>query len=107
MENLKIIFIDNTDLAEFEASNKGYRNDIYVKISNKVYNLRAYDLVRLQQDFKSELEEYGYYSIEPNLVLVKEVSRECIYLTIEKLYEQKFFEDLKPIDDYRVIDFFD
>ncbi|WP_374018185.1 hypothetical protein ABU162_29860 [Paenibacillus thiaminolyticus] len=107
MENFKVLFLENTELAEYEAINKGYRNDIYVKISNMVYNIRAYDLVRLQQDFESELEEYGYFSIEPNLVLVKEVSKEYIYLTIKELFKQKYFEDLKPIEEPSVGNLFD
>lgn len=107
MGNFKVIFLEDTELAEYEAINKGYRNDIYIKISNMIYNIRAYDLERLLQDFETELEEYGYFSVDPNLVLVKEVSKDNIYLTIKGLFKQKYFDDLKPIEEPSVCNLFD
>ncbi len=98
MDELKIYFREDSELTEHEAIYKGYRNDVFVSISNQLFNVNVYDAVRLQQDFETELEEYGYFSIEPNLVLVKEVSKEQISVTIHKLFEQGFFNSLKPID---------
>lgn len=102
MDELKVYFLEDSELAEHEAISKGYRNDVFINVSNKLYNVRVYDIVRLQQDFESELEEYGYFSVEPNLVLVKEVSKEQIYLTITKLFRQGFFDNLKPVDENSV-----
>lgn len=99
MDELKIIFLADSELDEFEAISKGYRNDVFINVSNKLFNVSVYDIVRLQQDFESELEEYGYFSIEPNLVLVKEVSKEQISLTVNKLFKQGYFDNLKPIDE--------
>ncbi|GGH61396.1 hypothetical protein GCM10008014_36790 [Paenibacillus silvae] len=98
MNNIKIYFLEDTELAEFEAISKGYRNDVIVAVSGVFYHVYVYDIVRLQQDFASELENYGYYSIEPSLVLVKEASKEIIQLTLRALYEQNYFDHLKPID---------
>ncbi|MBT2289166.1 hypothetical protein J7E73_08475 [Paenibacillus albidus] len=106
MENLKIFFLEDTELAEYEAINKGYRNDAYVKVLNTLFNVKVYDIVRLQQDFESEIKSYGYYSIEPNLILVEEVSKEQIELVVKKLYEQQYFDNLKPINDIKLIDYF-
>ncbi|MGW7162426.1 hypothetical protein [Paenibacillus taichungensis] len=106
MDEIKVFFLEDTELAEYEAISKGYRNDVIVTVSDIIYRVYVYDIVRLQQDFESELENYGYYSIEPNLVLVREVSKENIQLTIKALYEQKYFENLKPIDKSSVGDFF-
>ena len=33
--NLEIIYEDDTELAEFEALNKGYRKDVIVKLGRK------------------------------------------------------------------------
>lgn len=106
MDELKITFLADSELDEYEAISKGYRNDVFINVSNTLFNVRVYDIVRLQQDFESELEEYGYFSIEPNLVLVKEVSKEQISLTINKLFKQGYFENLKPIDESCVNNFF-
>lgn len=98
MDNFTVIFTDNTELAEYEAVNKGYRNDVLVKIQEDYYNLRVYDVVRLKQDFDSEVEEYGYYSTEPNLVLVTEVTSENVIKIISRLYDDGYFHHLKPLD---------
>jgi hypothetical protein len=35
--NLEIFYEDDTELAEYEAMNKGYRGDVIVKIGDKKY----------------------------------------------------------------------
>jgi hypothetical protein len=103
MNMVKIYCTDNSELAEFEASGKGYRSDIFVKTdSGAIYQVYIYDIVRLQQDFETEIESDGYFAIEPNLILVKEVVMSQIRFTIEKLIKQKFFDSLKPIDESEV-----
>ncbi|MEK3825863.1 hypothetical protein [Paenibacillus sp. FSL K6-1558] len=106
MDTIKIYFLEDTELAEYEAVSKGYRNDVIVAISDLIYHIYVYDITRLQQDFKSEVENYGYYSIEPNLVLVKEASKEVIQSTIKALFEQNYFDSLKPVDKSSVGDLF-
>ncbi|WP_211234298.1 hypothetical protein [Paenibacillus taiwanensis] len=76
MDGLKLFFLEDPEFADHEAISKGYRNDVFVNVSKNLYNVRVYDIVRLQQDFETEVQEYGYYSIETNLILVKEVSNE-------------------------------
>ena len=94
MDNIKVLCIDNSELAEFEAINRGYRDDIYVKVSDRYYHLNIYDIIRLQQDFESELEYYGVFSSDPNLVIVKEVNIEEIKKLVNHLYKQKYFEQI-------------
>lgn len=98
MEEIEVYFSDDSDLAEFEATQKGYRVDVYVKVENSYYNVRVYDLIRLKQDFDDEVESEGYYLIEPNLILVKEVNRKEIKFTVYKLYKQRYFDNLKPLE---------
>lgn len=96
---ISIFCSDNSDLAEFEASSKGYRSDIIVKTaSGAFYQLHVYDIVRLKQDFDAELEAYGFFGIEPNLILVEEVVLSNIKVTVERLWAQKYFDQIKPID---------
>ena len=97
MEEVKVTFEDDTELAEFEAISKGYRNDVYVTIDKYTFNIAAYSMVRLQQDFESEINNYGFYSIEANLVLVKETSRKEIVEVINNLYEEGYFNKIKSL----------
>jgi len=98
MERPDIYFSADTDLSEYESVNKGYRIDVYVKISEMVFNLRVYTLIRLQQDFESEWVSYGYYIAEPNLVLVREANKEEIVNTVNELYRQNYFSNIKSTD---------
>jgi hypothetical protein len=98
MNEFNIYFSDDSELAEYEATNKGYRTDVYVKIGRNIFNLNIYAMIRLQQDFESELESYGFYASEPNLVLVKDANKPEIIETIKKLYDQKYFESVKPVE---------
>lgn len=93
---ISVFFSEDSDLTEYEAINKGYRTDVFVGIENYTYHLRIYSMIRLQQDFKSEIENYGYFAVEPNLIIVEEVCKAEIIRTIFKLFEQKYFDDIKP-----------
>ena len=55
--NLEIIYEEDTELAEFEALNKGYRRDVIVKLGEKKYKLYITSMVRLQQDFETEYQD--------------------------------------------------
>ena len=90
--NLEIIYEDDTELAEFEALNKGYRKDVIIKLGEKKYKVYITSMVRLQQDFEAEYQDTGYYYPEPNMVIVKDVTKEEISGVIQKLYNCKFFE---------------
>lgn len=92
--NLEIIYEDDTELAEYEAFDKGYRGDIIVKIGEKKYRIYVVSMLRLQQDFETEYEDSGYYLSEPNTILVKETSRKEIEDIITQMYKCKYFERL-------------
>lgn len=51
-------------------------------------------LLRLQQDFETELEDSGYYLSEPNTILVKEASKKEIEDIITQMYRCKYFQRL-------------
>ena len=102
MSDFSIYFSDASELAEYEATNRGYRTDVYVRSDNNVFNVKVYAMIRLQQDFESEIESYGFYASEPNLVLVKDANKAEIIETIKKLYEQKYFEEIKPVEHIEI-----
>lgn len=102
--NLDIYFSEDSEVAEYEALSKGYRIDVYVKIDENVFNLSVYTLIRLQQDFDTECETYGFYTPDPNIIFVKEVKKNEIITTVNRLFEQKFFEKLKPLDRIDVLE---
>ena len=99
MDKLKIYFSDDSELAEYEAIKKGYREDVYVYCEDRVYKMSIYTLIRLQQDFDTELQVSGYYSVDPNLILVKETSKIEIIQTLNKLFAQNYFQRIKEINN--------
>lgn len=82
MNELEIFCSDISELKEFNSVNRGYRSDIFVKIGSNFFRLHVYDITRLKQDFDSEISIYGYFGIEPNIILVSEVSIVNIKQTI-------------------------
>lgn len=92
--SLKILYEDDTELAEYEALNKGYRNDVIVIIGGKRYKVYITSLTRLQQDFETEQEDCGFYMAEPNTLLVNEVTKKEIENVITKMHQCKYFERL-------------
>ena len=100
MDKIRIYFSEDTPLAEYEAVNKGYRADIFVEINEKIYNVRTYSIIRLQQDYERLRELTGFYYTDPNLIIVENTSKEEIIYTINRHYEGKYFDGIKPIDDF-------
>lgn len=99
MDEINIYFSDDSELSEYEATNKGYRVDVYVIVNSRIYNVRVYTMIRLQQDFESDMEDYGIYLMEPNMILVKDSNKQEIIDTIIKLNEQDYFNNIKPIEN--------
>lgn len=100
---IKVYCKDNSELAEFEASNRGYRGDIYVKLnSNQLFQLHVYNVVRLKQDFETEIKLHDFFAIDPNIILVTEVTTSKIKFTIKKLVNYNYFEYLKPINSNKI-----
>ena len=91
---MKIIYDEDTELAEYEAFVKGYRSDVTVVIGEKKYRVHIISMLRLQQDFEMEHKDSGYYMTEPNTLIVKEVTKKEIEYVISEMYKCKYFERL-------------
>jgi len=105
MNELEIFCSDISELKEFDSVNRGYRSDIFVKIGSDSFRLHVYDIIRLKQDFDSEISIYGYFGIEPNIILVNKVSLVYITETIVNLHKQKYFEQIKPLSKEELVKF--
>ena len=79
-----------------------FRSYIFVKIDNLFYRISIYNITRLSQEFLHDIEEFGFYGIDNNIVLVREVEKEIIFQTVEYLTKRNYFEVLLPInpDEY-------
>lgn len=102
IQKFNVFFEDDSDLAEWEAKNRGWRNDVYVSINDELFHLNIYTPIRLCQDFETEIKEYGYYAIDYNIVLVPSADKSTIILTIQGLIQQGYFQKIKPQNDSNV-----
>ena len=93
----KIIYEDDTELAEIEAKDRGYRCDVVVETDKKKYKVYITSMIRLQQDFDASQQYYGYYCADPNMLLVEDVTKEEIEKVIKAVFEEKYFEKLDKL----------
>ena len=91
---LEILFEYDTELAEFEALNKGYRGDVTVKIGDKSYKVYVTSMIRLQQDFETETKNGDYFISEPLTIIVTNTDKETIKNTTIKMVKCKYFETI-------------
>jgi len=91
---MRIIYENDTELANFEAENRGYRNDVIVEIGSKKYRLYVIAMKRLQQDFETEYVDSKYYLQEPNTIIVNSVTKEEIEFVISEINKGNYFERL-------------
>ena len=87
MTKYSLIFPDEFDeFYESEIQSKGYFGQVSLQISGKHFRLNFYDPVRLAQEIESEFQR-GNVFFEPNLVVVKSVTRLEIEKAIQSLME--------------------
>lgn len=99
---MKIYYQTNDPYIDAEAESKGYRLDVFVEAYGKLFNLAVYDTVRLIQDFETEYNLNRYFVTSANLVLVKTLTTAEIIKTIEGLFQNGFFEKIKPTDSVSI-----
>ena len=92
----KIEYEYDTERINEEASMKGWRSDVIASIDSNKFMLNIIDPIRLSQDFESEMLKYGFYNMEPNTIIVKEVFKSEIEKTIKKLVNLCYFDKLGP-----------
>jgi predicted PilT family ATPase len=96
--SIDIFFSSDTELSEWEAINKEWRNDVYVFYNDFMFQLNIYTPVRLLQDFETEIKDYGFYSVDENIVLVQSTDKKTIISSLLKLYDEGYFNKIKPLN---------
>ncbi|MCL2082463.1 MAG: hypothetical protein FWH04_04405 [Oscillospiraceae bacterium] len=98
MQKAEIFFSEDSELIEGDVILKGWRGDVFVRISDRIYKLEVITPGRLQDDFEYEMENEGHYLVEPNIVLVRETSKKEIINTINHLCEECYFNKIKELE---------
>lgn len=99
MINIRFDELSERDI--FEAECKGYLSGLKVEVDGKNFIVNIYSLTRLNQDFQTEMEYYGYFATEPNLVIVDEVTPEKIKFVLEINYKGKYFNEIGVLNEVK------
>ena len=94
-----ILFPDDHDAqSEHEAASRGYLSHVVVQTDEGVrYQLCFYDPVRLGQTLADEFRLRANGFGEPNMVVVPDVTSECIRKAVEELWRAGYFNEIKPL----------
>ena len=95
---MNIYVEDNSKNMQDESFQKNYRNDVYVKIDNKFYNVSIITINRLKDEVKETFKNESFYFTPNNLVIVKEVTNDCIIESIKSLYAKNYFVGCKECE---------
>ena len=95
---MNIYVEDNSKNMQDESFQKNYRNDVYVKIDNMFYNVSIITINRLKDEVKETFKNESVYCTPNNLVIVKEVTNDCIIESIKSLYAKNYFIGCKECE---------
>ncbi len=80
---------------EWEVTAKGHFSEAQLTVAGKHYRLNFYDAARLSQEIESELERGGVF-FEPNLIIVRSVTRAEMEHATEQLIQSSLIASLTP-----------
>lgn len=102
---MNIYVEDNSKNMQDESLQKNYRNDVYVKIDNKFYNLSIITIARLKEEVEESFENEIVFCTPNNVIIVKEVTNDCIIDSIKVLYHKNYFSGCKEceINDKNIV----
>lgn len=95
---MNIYVEDNSKNIQDESFLKNYRNDVYVKIDNKFYNVSIITIKRLKDEVNETFKSEAVYCTPNNLVIIKELTNDCIINSFKTLYEKNFFSGCKECE---------
>ena len=95
---MNIYVEDNSKNMQDESFLKNYRNDVYVKIDNNFYNLSIITINRLKDEVKETFKNESVYCTPNNLVIVEEVTNDCIIDSIKILFKKNYFSGCKECE---------
>ena len=102
---MNIYVEDNSKNMKDESFQKNYRYDVYVKIENNFYNLSIITIARLKEEVEESFEDGIVFCTPNNLIIVKEVTNDCIIDSIKVLYHKNYFSGCKEceVDNNQII----
>ncbi len=80
---------------DWEVVAKGCFSGASITVDGQRYRLVFYDTVRLGQEIESELERGGTF-FEPNLLVVRSVTRECMEEAVDWLVRSRQLDSFVP-----------
>ena len=80
--DIKIYFDEDDEYSEFTWKNKDYRTGIIVVSHEKQYKINVYGITRLNQEFDDCIRDGETFYVEPNLIIVKEVTKQNIIKSV-------------------------
>lgn len=95
MTDFSFVLPDDFDSYAWEVKAKGCFADAQLIVGGKRYRLSFYDLVRLNQEIESEFES-GVAFVEPNLVIVRSVTKSDMQQAAQMLAQSNQIQALKP-----------
>ena len=81
---MTIYKIPELQWSDEEAYEKGRRDDLVLENEGHFYRLRIYDSVSFRQEVQCDVSYYGCSVLEPNLIILKEVTRNEIEKVLKK-----------------------
>ena len=81
---------------EWEATAKGCFSEGWLIVEGKQYRLNFYDAARINQEIEGELGNRGVF-FEPNLVIVRSVTKAEMEAAVEQLVRSGFSASLMPV----------
>ena len=81
---MTIYKIPELQWSDEEAYEKGRRDDLVLENEGHFYRLKIYDSVSFRQEVQCDVSYYGCSVLEPNLIILKEVTRNEIEKVLKK-----------------------
>lgn len=81
---MTIYKISEIQWSDEEAYEKGRRDDLVLENEGHFYRLRIYDSISFRQEVQREVSYSGYSVLEPNLIILNEVTRNEIENVLKK-----------------------
>ena len=81
---MTIYKIPELQWSDEEAYEKGRRDDLVLENEGHFYRLKIYGSISFRQEVQREVSYYGYSVLEPNLIILNEVTRNEIENVLKK-----------------------
>ena len=94
-QRIEIYVKDNSQEKNLLCKARGYRRDIFVKVNENFYKMNVFSFTYLKQYLQNQYELEKVYCIEPNLLIVRSVSKKNIIDTILKQAQNFYFDEIK------------